>query len=80
MAVPSAVRKSDQLDHALSQPAAMGEINADVLRADGRHRERHQPCYSGCHRRQTDVAAEEGCHDLSGGRPSKLAISSSRFS
>ncbi len=43
-------QQRDHLDHALGEPAALSEIDADVLRARRRHRQRHQPCYSGRHR------------------------------
>jgi Flagellar motor switch protein FliM len=67
----------DQLDHALGEARALAEIDADVL-GGGRMRRRHE------HRRGRREAAGEqrraGHQGLSAGRPSRLAISSSRLS
>ena len=70
----------DHLDHALGQSAALCEIDADVLRASRLRRRCDQSGYSDRHRHKTDTAVGNAYHVFPGGRPSKLAISSSRLS
>jgi hypothetical protein len=75
------LQQRDDLDDALGQPATVGalaEIDADVLR-NGRSCEQENQLP-----RPTpplrEHGGQNGCHDFPGGRPSKLAISSSRLS
>src|SRR6476660_8860299 len=80
MEAPATARSTARSSEcALGQTVALSEVNADVLRG-GRCRRDEDPGYPDRHRHKTDTAAGIACYDFPGGRPSKLAISSSRFS
>jgi hypothetical protein len=70
----------NHLDDALGQYVALSEVDADILCGGCRRRREEHPGYPDRHRHQTDTAVGSRRHDFPGGRPSKLAISSSRFS